>query len=406
MCTKQTNLVGLARAVKVVFFVEALDTTNKWWVGNARSLQLEFLDGLVNGLFSHLSVSGPLATGHGKKSRFRGGEQVVSDKTFRLGLLRVADKRTDTRPGGKNIAAANVDLWLQVVLHFLQDPLDLLLLCDWVGLDIAGRISRTGNGVSLPWQEENHTAVRGARVDQTHVGRRVVARQDNVDSRARRDNFRHLLLVHLADRVGERSSSVDDSLGLDAEFLALLAVLLWNEVLDLGTTEAAIGIFLEASDFHVVHQSSTVEGSSHCERDVHSRVIVCTIVVDESTPEVVLLQHRESVQCLTLGQEVRSLDVLRASQKVVELGSCPEVRRLPPLVDRNHDREPLREMRCGVEEVSPLTQSFLDEFVLVVVQFEDSLFEISHTTVNELCALTTCARCKVVSFNHGDLQTS
>lgn len=64
---------------------------------------------------------------------------------------------------------------------------------------------------------------------------------------------------------------------------------------------------------------------------------MCT-VVDQRPEEVVFLQHWKSVQGPTLSQEIRALNAFRTGQKVVELCARPEIRRLPPLLDRNHDR--------------------------------------------------------------------
>lgn len=61
-------------------------------------------------------------------------------------------------------------------------------------------------------------------------------------------------------------------------------------------------------------------------------------VVDQSANQSFLLQHGECVQCLALGHEVRAFNVLRTSEEIVELGTGPEVRSLPPLLERNHNR--------------------------------------------------------------------
>ena len=63
-------------------------------------------------------------------------------------------------------------------------------------------------------------------------------------------------------------------------------------------------------------------------------------VVNKSTNQVVLLKHGECVKSLGLGHEVGAFNVFGTGEEIVELGTCPEVGRLPPLVDRNHNREP------------------------------------------------------------------
>lgn len=66
-------------------------------VGKSDSLGLEVeeLDGLVDGVLSHLTVCSPLATSAGEEAGGRGGDEVVSDE--RLGVLGVGvlDERSD-----------------------------------------------------------------------------------------------------------------------------------------------------------------------------------------------------------------------------------------------------------------------------------------------------------------------
>jgi hypothetical protein len=86
-------------------------------------------------------------------------------------------------------------------------------------------------------------------------------------------------------------------------------------------------------------------------------------VVDQSSNQTLLLQHGECIQSLALGQKVGAFDILGTCEEIVEFGTCPEVWNLPPLLERNHDGEPLRQMRGGVQEVTTFAQSFDDEGV-------------------------------------------
>jgi hypothetical protein len=344
-------------------------------------------DSLVDSLLGHLAVSSPLATGDGEKTRFRDSGKVVADKTLRSALVGVADKGTDTRPGSKDITTADLDLRLEVALDLVEDPVDLVLRRSGVVLDGARRIGGTSNGVSLPGQEENHTSVRGVGVNKTHVTGSVVAGEDNVSTGRGSNNLLDLLVIELADRVGERTSGVDDTLGLDVENIASLAITLLSKILDSGTAELAIGVLLEAGNLAVVDNSSTIESSGCGKRHVHARVVVSTIVVDKSAEKALLLEHRECIESLATGQEVGAFNVLRTSEEVVELGAGPEVGSLPPLLDGNHDREPRGEMRSGVQEVATLAESLHDERILVVVELPDSLFQVTNTTVHKLGGL-------------------
>lgn len=132
-------------------------------------LQTELADGFINSFLGHLSVGGPLSTGDGNEARIASSDKVVTDEAFRLGLVGVADERTDTRPGGKDITTADVDFRLEIVLHFVEDPVDLFFTGDWVLRDLARSIGRTSDGVALPGKEEDNTTVRGVRIDQAHV---------------------------------------------------------------------------------------------------------------------------------------------------------------------------------------------------------------------------------------------
>jgi hypothetical protein len=71
----------------------------------------------------------------------------------------------------------------------------------------------------------------------------------------------------------------------------------------------------------------------------------------------------------------------------VEGDAREEVRDLPVGVDRKHNRKGVAQVRRDVEERLPLVQSFLDEFVLLVVEFEDGFLEVTDTAVDELSRL-------------------
>lgn len=71
-------------------------------------------------------------------------------------------------------------------------------------------------------------------------------------------------------------------------------------------------------------------------------------IVDYGTKEVLLFEHRESIQSLAMCEEIRAFDAFRSSQVIVELAAGPEVRSLPPFLHRNHDWKPHREVRSGI----------------------------------------------------------
>ena len=77
-------------------------------------------------------------------------------------------------------------------------------------------------------------------------------------------------------------------------------------------------------------------------------------VVDKSPKKVVFPQHWERIHCPAFCQEIRTFNAFGPSKEVVEFSTSPEVWRLPPLLYGDHDGQPTREMRCGIQEVLPL----------------------------------------------------
>ena len=55
------------------------------------------------------------------------------------------------------------------------------------------------------------------------------------------------------------------------------------------------------------------------------------------------------------------------------------------LVDGKHDRKHGREVWRSLEKYLAFVEGFAHEFVLFVVEFEDSLLQIADTTMYELC---------------------
>ena len=333
----QADAVRLAGAVEDGLVFDVLGAADQGRVGDGLDGQVKLLDGGVDALLGHLAVGGPLAAGASDESGGRNVDQVVAHEGLGVLGLGVADQRAETGPGGQDVAAADVDVGGQVVADLVENPLDRLLIGQGVLGHGRGLVGGTGDGVALPGEEEDDAAVGGGRVDQAHLAGAVVAGEDNVHTGGGSDNVLAVLVVHLADGVGEGTGAVDDALGLDVKGARLVSVSLGDHVLEGSTAELAVRALLEGSDLHVVHNSSTVEGGSHADRDVHAGVVVGTVVVDESANKVGLLEHGEGINSLALGQKVGALDALGTSQEIVELGACPVVRNLPPLVERQHD---------------------------------------------------------------------
>lgn len=157
----QLDLVRLAGAVEGGAVVDDFSAGDAGWGGKALGAEAEFLEGFVDGLFGHLAVGSPFAARDGDQAGLRGRDEVVADEAFGLGFLGVADERADTGPGGEDVAAADGNVGLQVVLDFGEDPVDFFFAGDGVLVDVAGGVSCAGNGITLPGEEEDDTAVGG-----------------------------------------------------------------------------------------------------------------------------------------------------------------------------------------------------------------------------------------------------
>ncbi|KAH0357756.1 hypothetical protein KCU83_g217, partial [Aureobasidium melanogenum] len=295
---------GARRGQRLAMHDHLLDQVDEKSLAPAVSANKSDLVKTVGGLLGHLAVSSPLATRAGNQTAVASGNEMVADETFRLGLVGVADKRTDTRPGSKDVAAADSDLGLEVVLDFGENPVDLLLASDGVLVDIARSVGSTSNGVALPGKEEDDTTVRGVRINHTHVGGSVVTGKNNVNTRGGSNDFGNLLIVHLADRVGKGTSSVDDTLCANVELIGA-AVGFSDQILDASAIESAILVLAVIPRETFMRESLWAPSGT-------------------SANQVVLLQHRECVKSLGLGHEVRSFDVFRTGEEIVELGACPE----------------------------------------------------------------------------------
>lgn len=72
---------------------------------------------------------------------------------------------------GKGSPGITFHVRAQVVAHFAQDEVDVLLRGDGVRGDVRGAVRGPCDRHLLPGQEEDHSAVAGGRVQQPHVVR-------------------------------------------------------------------------------------------------------------------------------------------------------------------------------------------------------------------------------------------
>ncbi|KAI6752390.1 hypothetical protein HG530_013759 [Fusarium avenaceum] len=266
-------------------------------------LDVEELEGLVDGVLSHLSVCGPLSSGAGEEAGGRGCNEVASDEGF--GVLRVGVLDESSQ----NVLARQSRVGVQKLADLSENEVNVVLLRDRCTLDLAGVVGGTGKSVSLPGKNKDNTAVRGGSVEETKtVGADALGEHD-VHAGGGSDDGLARGVVHLVDGVGEGTGSVDDTLGADLE----------------GADDLAVGILVKTCHLNVVENGSTVMRSSKSESDVHSGVVVLAIVVNQGTNHALLAQKRERLEGLVLAHPVRALETLGASEEIVGLGAGPEV---------------------------------------------------------------------------------
>lgn len=123
----------------------------------------------INGLHCHCPVSGPLSTSYGDEVGRTDVNDVVASKGLGVGLVGVGDERSDATPGREDVATSHLNIWVEVVLHLLQDEHNLVLGGSRVVRHLAGEVSRARDRVLLPRQEKDDAAVAGRWIEQTHL---------------------------------------------------------------------------------------------------------------------------------------------------------------------------------------------------------------------------------------------
>lgn len=194
-------------------------------------------------------------------------------------------------------------------------------------------------------------------------------------------------VVELANTIGKRTSRVHHSTALDSKLLAREEVLERRGVDPLLAVVPRVRPLVERGDLALVGDNGAVLNRRRNERNVHTRVVVLAVVVDNGTHKPLLLEHGERLERLALAHPVRALHVLLACEDVVQLAPGIVVRQLPPGVDWEEDGEHVGEMGCSLEEDLALAEGLLDELPLLDIQLHDRLLEVSHTAVDELCGL-------------------
>lgn len=179
---------------------------------------------LVQHVLGHLSPGRPLAPGDEGHPRVRIlRDDVISRHLSPRGRVGVSRERPPSPPRAQHVRSPDLDVLRQVLFTLLKHPLDLFLGGIGEGLGIALVVGRADEDGPLPGEEEEEPAIGGVVVEQPHVVRGVVAREDDVGAGRALDgglDGRLVLGLLLAERIGEGAAGEDDVLGVNLKCVA------------------------------------------------------------------------------------------------------------------------------------------------------------------------------------------
>merc|ERR1719228_3021646 len=144
---------------------------------------------------------------------------MVPHKTLGVLCIRILDQGSDAGPGGQNIPATYIDVRGEVILHLVEDELDILLTWAWTVSYRARCVGGASNGEPLPREEKDDPTITGGRVKEAHADGRIVIWEHDVYAGRGTDNVAGLSVVHLPDGVGEGSGRIDHTFGFYLKFL-------------------------------------------------------------------------------------------------------------------------------------------------------------------------------------------
>mmetsp|Transcript_6168 Transcript_6168/g.15265 ORF Transcript_6168/g.15265 Transcript_6168/m.15265 type:complete len:322 (-) Transcript_6168:360-1325(-) len=302
--------------------------------------------------------------------------------------LWVHRKRANARPCSQHILVRY--LLVKVPVRLLQYEVYLLYTGFRQHRALRFRVGCTADGGSLPGEKEEHTPVRCLGHDQAHVLWAKVVGQDDVHASSRDDDGLYIGVVHFSDIVNKGPCCIHYCSSVDGPGRAIDCVFHFH------ARHLSLPILLQALHFDVVaHCRSMLECGQH-DVEVHPGVIVLAIVVHDCAAQPLLFQHWKLVEGLGLADVARGgHSFAPACYEIVQLHTGIDVRDLPPIVDGHHDGEGLGHVRCRVDHVLSLVQSFFHQLVEAVVHLFEGVFEVANATMNELCRSARRARTEV-----------
>mmetsp|Transcript_14990 Transcript_14990/g.27072 ORF Transcript_14990/g.27072 Transcript_14990/m.27072 type:complete len:301 (+) Transcript_14990:567-1469(+) len=168
---------------------------------------------LIQHILCHLTPRRPLTTSNKRHARLGiFGDDVITRHLSARGQVRIGRQGTPSTPGAQDIRSADLHVLAEVLLAFLEHPLDLLLRR--VRQSLGGTLLVRGahDDTSLPREEEEESTIGGVVIQQSHVVWGVVSGQDDVRPRCSsygRFDRRIVLGLLLAQCISERTSCED-----------------------------------------------------------------------------------------------------------------------------------------------------------------------------------------------------
>ena len=133
----------------------------------APRFEIEVLHSFVDSLLGRLAIGSPFPSRNCHEPTIRDINKMVSYQRLSVFSVGVFDKRTNSGPGREDIPTTHVNIRGQIAANLVKDPVDLLLSGEGVGCNRGWSIGGASDSVTLPWEKEDYTTIRGTGIDQT-----------------------------------------------------------------------------------------------------------------------------------------------------------------------------------------------------------------------------------------------
>jgi hypothetical protein len=130
--------------------------------------QLKRLDSHIDSFLAHCTIRSPLAPRNRQQPAFADVDHMIPHQAFCTRRTRISHKRSQAAPRTQDVSPSHLDIRTQISPHLLEDPADIFFLRSWLTGYCGRRVSRSSDGVSLPWEEEDDAAIGSSGVQETH----------------------------------------------------------------------------------------------------------------------------------------------------------------------------------------------------------------------------------------------